>query len=318
MNYSELSKPEAAELLEKEMKQYKRFQGLKLSLDMSRGKPCTEQLDMVSDIFDVLNSKSDFKLANGIDSRNYGCVDGIPELKQLFGKIFNVMPSEVAVSDGSSLALMYGIVQHGKQFGFAGNVPWNKLPKVKFICLTPGYDRHFGICETFGIEMISVPMTSDGINMDMIEALVANDSSIKGIWCVPKYSNPTGLTYSDEVVDRLANMKTAASDFRIMWDDAYFAHTLFKDEPLKDIMQAIKKAGNPDRVFMFASTSKITLAGAGVSAIISSENNIKEYKNRITFQTIGPNKVSQLMHFRYIKDIDNLKKIMEKHAEILR
>lgn len=318
MTYANLSAKDAKDYLEKELKQLKKFQSMKLSLDMSRGKPCTQQLDMLNDMFDVLDSKSNFKLESGIDARNYGCVEGIMEMRKLFADLFSVSASNVYVGDSSSLSIMYTLVQHGKQFGFGGNVPWNKLPRVKFICLTPGYDRHFAICQVFGIEMISVPLSENGVNIGMIEALVENDSSIKGIWCVPKYSNPTGITYSDDVVSRLANMKTASPDFRIFWDNAYCVHTLFKDEPLKNIIEAANLAGNPDRVFMFSSTSKITMSGAGVATLITSEANLKEFYSRIKYQTIGPNKVNQLMHFRFLKDVNNIKAIMEKHASILR
>lgn len=318
MIYSNLSRNDAQDFLEKELKQLKKFQSMKLALDMSRGKPCTQQLDMVNEMFDILNSQSSFKLENGMDARNYGCIEGIMELRQLFASLFSVAYSNVYVGDSSSLSIMYTLVQHGKQFGFGGNVAWNKLPRVKFICLTPGYDRHFGICQAFGIEMISVPLSENGVNMDMIETLVENDSSIKGMWCVPKYSNPTGITYSDEVVDRLAKMKTAAPDFRIFWDNAYCVHTLFSDEPLKNIITAAKEAGNPDRVFMFASTSKITMSGAGVATLVTSESNLAEFYSRIKYQTIGPNKVNQLMHFRYLASVENIKALMEKQATILR
>lgn len=318
MRYSDKPLEEIQLLLEKELKQYKKFQSMKLSLDMSRGKPCTEQLDLARPMFDIITAESDFKLSNGTDARNYGGLDGIPELRNLFADIFNVRESQVFVNDNSSLSIMYTTVVHAKLFGIDGNIPWGKLPKVKFICLTPGYDRHFGICESLGIEMISVPMTDKGINMDMIEALVENDSTVKGIWCVPKYSNPSGITYSDEVVDRLAKMKTAAPDFRIFWDNAYFTHFVFSDDKLKNIFEAIEKAGNPDRVYMFSSTSKITCAGSGVSLLISSEKNLAEFKSHYKYQTIGPNRIMQLMHYRYIKSVDNLKLIMEKHAEILR
>jgi Transcriptional regulators containing a DNA-binding HTH domain and an aminotransferase domain (MocR family) and their eukaryotic orthologs len=317
MEYASLSREDAQELLEKEQKKYKKFQSMKLSLDMSRGKPCKEQLDMVSGIFDMIDSKTDFKLKNGMDARNYGCLDGITELRELFAELFRVTPEEVYVGDGSSLSLMYAMVQHAFQFGFLGNVPWNKLKKVKFICLTPGYDRHFGICENFGIEMINVPLNESGVNYKTVEALVATDPSIKGIWCVPKYSNPTGLTYSDEVVDHFANMK-AAPDFRIFWDNAYCVHTLYNDEPLKDIVAAAKEAGNHDRVLEFSSTSKITLAGAGVSVLVSSPANLKDFLAREKYRTIGPNKVSQLMHFKYLKSVDNITAIMKNHADILR
>lgn len=318
MKYSELTKREAAELYEKELKIFKRFQAEKLSLDMSRGKPCKEQLDMTSGIFDILTSQSGFKTEDGVDARNYGGLDGITELRRLFGELFGMPVEKVLVGDNSSLTIMYNMVQQAMQFGVDGEMPWNKVPNVKFICLVPGYDRHFAITEHFGIKMIAVPFKEDGgVDIDIIEGLTASDNTVKGIWCVPKYSNPTGVTYSGEVVERLARMP-AAKDFRIFWDNAYGVHGVFGDTPLKNIVAECEAAGNPDRVYMFASTSKITMAGAGVSALISSEKNIKAYKSHLQFSTIGPNKVVQLAHFRYLKSVENIYKLMNAHADFLR
>lgn len=318
MKYGDMNKEQAEVIFEKELRNFKKIQGEELSLDMSRGKPCTEQLDLANEIFDTVNDRASFILENGTDVRNYGGLDGIPEMKKLFASLFDVADKNVLVADGSSLNLMYNLVQQAMQFGVGGGIPWNKIGKVKFICLVPGYDRHFAITEHFGIDMISVPFKKDGgVDIDAIEGLVASDSSIKGIWCVPKYSNPTGVTYSDDVVTRLAKMP-AADDFRIFWDNAYAVHGIYGDEILKNIFPEAEQAGNPDRVYMFASTSKITLSGAGVATFVSSEKNIEEYKSHLKFATIGPNKVVQLAHYRYLKSPENVLKIMNAQAEILR
>ncbi len=318
MKYGDMTKEQAEVIFEKELRNFKKIQGEELSLDMSRGKPCTAQLDLANELFEEVNSKNSFILENGTDVRNYGGIDGIPEMKKLFASLFDVSDKNVLVADGSSLNIMYNLVQHAMQFGVGGGVPFNKLGKVKFICLVPGYDRHFAITEHFGVDMISVPFKKDGgVDIDAIEGLVATDSSIKGIWCVPKYSNPTGITYSDDVVTRLAKMP-ATEDFRIYWDNAYAVHGIYGDDILKNIFPECEKAGNPDRVYMFASTSKITLSGAGVATLISSEKNIEEYKSHLKFATIGPNKVVQLAHYRYLKSPENILKIMNAQAEILR
>ena len=236
MKYLDKSKDELAKLLEEAMKVYKEYQRQKLSLDMTRGKPCSEQLDLSLPMMDALNSESSYKLSNGLDARNYGGLEGIPELRKMFGEIFDVPAARVIIKDESSLNIMYDTVQFCLQFGTGGYEPWNKQGPVKFICPAPGYDRHFAVTQALGVEMITVPMKEDGPDMDLVEMLVAADESIKGIWCVPKYSNPTGTVYSDKVVDRLAAMKTAAPDFRIFWDNAYFTHFIGEsDVPLKNI-----------------------------------------------------------------------------------
>ena len=263
MKYGDMNKEQAEVIFEKELRNFKKIQGEELSLDMSRGKPCTAQLDLANVMFDMVNANASFITENGMDVRNYGGLDGIPEMKKLFAALFDVNEKMVLVADGSSLNIMYNLVQQAMQFGVGGGLPWNKLGKVKFICLVPGYDRHFAITEQFGIDMIAVPFKKDGsVDIDAIEGLVASDSSIKGIWCVPKYSNPTGVTYSDDVVTRLAKMD-AAKDFRIFWDNAYAVHSIYGDDVLKNIFPECEKAGNPDRVYMFASTSKITFLGRG-------------------------------------------------------
>lgn len=318
MKYGDMNKEQAEVIFEKELRNFKKIQGEELSLDMSRGKPCTAQLDLANEMLDTVNANASFISENGTDVRNYGGLDGIPEMKKLFGALFNIDEKMVLVADGSSLNLMYNLVQQAMQFGVGGGLPWNKLGKVKFLCLVPGYDRHFAITEHFGIDMISVPFKKDGgVDIDAIEGLVASDSSIKGMWCVPKYSNPTGITYSDDVVTRLAKMD-AAKDFRIYWDNAYAVHGIYGDDILKNIFPECEKAGNPDRVYMFASTSKITFSGAGVAAFMSSEKNIEEYKSHLKFATIGPNKIVQLAHYRYLKSPENILKIMKAQADILR
>lgn len=319
MDFSQLQASELADLLEKEQKVYKKFQNAKLQLDMSRGKPCIEQLDIGREMLDTVNSSSVFTLASGGDARNYGGLDGIAELKELFGQLLGAEKERVLLFDESSLQLMYLAVAFAKEYGLSGEMPWSKQGKVKFLCPVPGYDRHFGVCQALGIDMVSVPMKDDGPDMDIVEQLVATDAQIKGIWCVPKYSNPQGIVYSDVVVDRLAKMKTAAKDFRIFWDNAYFTHFLYEtDVPLKNILTAADEAGNSDRVYMFASTSKITFAGAGVAAFVTSESNLEEFKSHLKYMTIGPNKLNQLMHLRYLKSAENVKLIMTRHAEILR
>ncbi len=316
----DFSKMSINELQEKKRKleaEYEAYKAQKLNLDMSRGKPCSEQLDISSDMLKDLNC---YKTQNGTDVRNYGLVDGIPELKNLFAEIMEADPKEVIVGGNSSLNMMYDTIVRAMLFGVPGSImPWGKLPKIKFLCPSPGYDRHFAICEQLGIEMITVEIKSDGPDMDMVEKLVAEDESIKGIWCTPKYSNPDGITYSDEVVRRFAEMKTKAPDFRIFWDNAYVVHHL-SDTPdrLKNILAACKEAGNPDRVLIFSSTSKISFPGAGVAAMASSENNIDFAKKKITIQTIGPDKINQLRHAKRFKNLKDVEEHMKVHAALIK
>lgn len=296
---------------------YEGYKKKNFNLDMSRGKPCVEQLNLSNEIYkETLNM--DFISEDGMDCRNYGGVDGLPEMKRIFAQILGVSEDEIILGDSSSLSLMYGVIEKAFNHGLLNSVPWKKLSKVKFLCPSPGYDRHFAICELFGIEMITVPMNDDGPDMDMVEKLVAEDDSIKGIWCTPIYSNPTGVTYSDEVVKRFANMKTKANDFKIFWDVAYIVHHLYDEEKLLNILDECKKAGNPDRVFIFVSTSKISFPGAGVAAMACSVENAKHLKKLISIQTIGPNKINHLIHARFFKDANGVKEHMKKHAEILR
>lgn len=317
MDYKLLDKQKLSEALSEEKKNLKKLQKSGKSVDMTRGRPCKEQLDIAAPMLKMI-AEASFSTPSG-DVRNYGMPEGLKDARELFASLFDVKSDEVLVADNSSLSLMYDLVQFAKQFGIMGETPWNKLQKVKFICPAPGYDRHFSICETMGIEMITVPMLSDGPDMDLVEPLVKTDESIKGMWCIPKYSNPTGATYSDKVVERLASMPTAAKDFRIFYDNAYAFHSLNdSDDKLKNIFDAARKAGTVDRIYEFASTSKITYASAGISAVISSEANITDIKNKLFFKTIGPNKLVQLAHTLYIKNRENLSKIMKQHAAILK
>lgn len=318
--YKELSKEELQTLQAELTKAYEDAKGKGLKLDMSRGKPGITQLDMGMDILDALNSKSDMKTEDGMDVRNYGVLDGIPEAKRLMAGIMGVKPENVVVCGNASLSIMYDTISRSMTHGVMGSTPWCKLDKVKFLCPVPGYDRHFAITEHFGIEMINVPMSPQGPDMDMVERLVTEDSTIKGIWCVPKYSNPQGYSYSDETVRRMAALKPAAKDFRIFWDNAYAVHDLYDDrkDTILEILSECEKAGNPDMVYEFCSTSKISFSGAGVAALASSKGNIDFIKKSMTIQTIGYDKINQLRHVRYFKDINGLKAHMKKHAALLR
>lgn len=314
--YKDLTIEEQKNLLRKEQERYDSYKAMNLKLDMSRGKPCKEQLDLSMGMFDKITSES--SLIRKIDYRNYGLVDGIPELKKLFGELLGgLSESQIIVAYNASLNLMYDTIQRAMQFGVLGGEPWNKQGKLKWLCPVPGYDRHFAITELFGFEMINVPMDDNGPDMDMIEELV-KDPSVKGVWCVPKYSNPTGVIYSDEVVRRFANLRPAAKDFRIMWDNAYMVHSLYGQDDMLDIYAEAKKAGNEDIVYMFGSTSKISFSGAGVAFMAGSQANMDSQRKYMGIQTIGPDKVSQLMHSLYFNNVDDIYVHMEKHAAILR
>lgn len=318
--YSELTREELLELKKRLAAEYHEFQGKDLKLDMSRGKPSTEQLDLSMGMMDVLNSEMDLTCEDGTDCRNYGILDGIKEAKELIGDMIEVAPDNIIIYGNSSLNVMYDTISRSMTHGVMGNTPWCKLDKVKFLCPAPGYDRHFAITEFFGIEMITVPMTPQGPDMDMVEKLVSEDESIKGIWCVPKYSNPQGYTYSDETVRRFAALKPAAKDFRIYWDNAYAVHHLYEDrqDQLLEILSECEKAGNPDMVYEFCSTSKISFSGAGVAAIASSKPNLDCIRKAMTIQTIGYDKINQLRHVRYFKDFNGIREHMKKHAALMR
>ncbi|MBQ9965712.1 MAG: aminotransferase class I/II-fold pyridoxal phosphate-dependent enzyme [Clostridia bacterium] len=315
--YSELTREE----LEKEFgavkSEYEHLCSLHLSLDMSRGKPGFDNMDLSEKMFDLVGNDTGFKNISGIDCRNYGGLDGLDELKNLFSEIFGMPADQIIVGGNSSLNMMFDTIAQGMTHGMGGE-PWCKEEKRKFLCPVPGYDRHFAITEHFGFELIPVSTDENGPVMDEVEQLV-KDSSVKGIWCVPKYSNPEGITYSDEVVKRMARLKPAAADFRIFWDNAYAVHDLYDEgDELLNIYDECVKAGNPDLVIMFTSTSKITFPGAGVAAQAASPNNVAMIKGRMKFQTIGPDKLNQLRHARMFKNLADVKAHMKRHAEILR
>ncbi|MGN8738226.1 aminotransferase [Bilifractor sp. HCP3S3_D3] len=318
--YKEMSKEELASEIELLRKQYKKYQGMELNLNMARGKPCQEQLDLSMGLMDALTSDADLTCEDGTDCRNYGVLTGIHEAKVLIGDMMENNPDDIIIYGNSSLNVMYDTISRAYSHGIMGNTPWCKLDKVKWLCPVPGYDRHFGITEYFGFEMIPVPMSPTGPDMDMIENLVANDDSIKGIWCVPKYSNPQGYSYSDDTVRRFARLKPAAKDFRIFWDNAYGIHHLYDDKQdyLIEILAECKRAGNPDLVYKFASTSKITFPGSGIAAMATSPNNMKDILETMKHQTIGHDKVNQLRHVRFFKDIHGMVEHMRKQADIIR
>ncbi len=320
MQYNDMSKEELLTLKESLNKEYAEAKAKGLALDMSRGKPSAKQLDVSLGLLDTINSSSDLKALDGTDCRNYGVLDGIPEAKKLMADMMRTTPDHVIVYGNASLNIMYDQISRAYTHGILGNTPWCKLDKVKFLCPVPGYDRHFAITERFGIEMINIPMSESGPDMGMVEEYVSKDASVKGIWCVPKYSNPQGYTYSEETVKRMAALKPAAEDFRIFWDNAYVIHDLYDDnkDEIADIISECEKAGNPDMVFEFASTSKVSFPGSGIAALATSANNIADIKKQLTIQTIGHDKLNQLRHVRFFKDINGLKEHMRKHAEFMR
>jgi len=315
MKLAEMDVKALQEYREGLLKKYEDFKSQKLKYDMSRGKPCPEQLDLSNGLLDI----TDYKACDGTDCRNYGGIDGISEAKQLFAQLLEVTPEEVIIGGNAALYMIYDTIARAMSFGLVGSdLPWGKIPKVKFLCPSPGYDRHFAICELFGIEMIIVDMKSDGPDMDAVEKYASKDEAVKGILCVPKYSNPDGITYSDEVVDRLARMETKAKDFRIFWDNAYSIHHFSgKADRLKNILQACKDAGNEDRVFIYSSTSKISFPGAGVAMMAASKANIGVIKKQLSIQTIGPDKINQLQHVKFFKNMENIEEHMKKHAKIV-
>ena len=269
---------------------------------------------------DALNSDSDMKSMEGMDTRNYGLLTGITEARHLMADVMDVSADNVIVFGNSSLSIMYDMISRSVTHGVMGSTPWCKLDKVKFLCPVPGYDRHFAITQHFGIEMILIPMTPTGPDMDLVERYVSEDEAVKGIWCVPKYSNPQGITYSDETVRRFAALKPAAKDFRIYWDNAYAVHHLYEDkqDTLLEILSACEKAGNPDMVYEFCSTSKISFSGAGIAAMACSTANMEDVKKTLTLRTIGYDKVNQLRHARFFKNLEGMHNHMKKHADIIR
>ncbi len=312
-----MSKQESYEQL---LKQYEDYKAMNLNLNMARGKPCGEQLDLSMAMMDVLNSKADLKSEDGIDIRNYGVLTGIDECKQLLADMIEVPRENIIIYGNSSLNIMFDCISHAMTHGVLGSTPWMKLDRVKWLCPVPGYDRHFAITEYFGIEMINVPMNGEGPDMDIVKKLVSEDESIKGIWCVPKYSNPDGTTYSERTVKRFARLKPAAKDFRIYWDNAYSVHHLYDDRQdfLLELLDECAKAGNPDLVYKFTSTSKISFPGSGIAAVAASKANVEDLTKRLSIQTIGFDKVNQLRHVRFFKDLSGIREQMRKHAELLR
>lgn len=301
------------------LEEYEAYKQQGLHLDMSRGKPGPDQLILSAPMLDVLSSHSDLSASDGTDCRNYGCLDGIPEAKELMGNLLGIPAENMIVGGNSSLNMMYDTVSRAMLHGVYGSPkPWCRLEKVKFLCPVPGYDRHFAICQHFGIEMICVPMKEDGPDMDLVERLVCEDDAIKGIWCVPKFSNPTGQTYSDEVVKRFANLSPKAPDFRIFWDNAYFVHELTDEQvPLLNLFEEAKKNGKEDMVFIFCSTSKISYPGSGLAAMGASFHNIQNIRMQMSIQTIGNDKMNQLRHVRFFRDKAGVIAHMEKHAQLI-
>jgi aspartate/methionine/tyrosine aminotransferase len=298
---------------------FRAFQARNLAIDMTRGKPGPEQLDLAMEMLQCVDADN-FRAADGVDCRNYGGLDGIPEAKELFARYLEVEPKELIVGGNSSLNMMYDALVRALLHGVAGSErPWGELPRVKWLCPSPGYDRHFAITEHLGIKMVPIEMGPGGPDMAQVESLVAEDEAVKGIWCVPKYSNPTGVVYADEVVERLAAMETAAADFRIFWDNAYAVHHLDgAPAPLKNLLAACKEAGHPNRAFLFGSTSKISFAGSGVAMMAASEENIELTKKQMSYQTIGSDKLNQLRHVRFFGDLAGIEAHMRKHAAILK
>ena len=318
MKLTAMKKEELQKINQEAARRYEAFKSKRLQLNMARGKPCAKQLDLALGVLEALHARSEFANSNGDDCRNYGVWNGLPEMRAIFSDMLGVPADQIVLGNNSSLQMMFDCISQGYTHGFGGCEPWCKQKKVKFLCPVPGYDRHFAVTEYFGIEMIPVPMLKTGPDMDILEELVNKDEAVKGCWCVPKYSNPTGITYSDETVRRFAALRPAAKDFRVIWDNAYCVHDL-TDTPdtLLNLYEECMKQGTEDFVFFFASTSKISFPGAGVSALAGSPKNIADIKKRISAQTIGPDKLNQLRHILFLHDISGVQELMQGHRKIL-
>jgi DNA-binding transcriptional MocR family regulator len=317
--YQEMTREELQARWEELEQTYSQLKAKGLKLNMARGKPGADQLELSLPMLDVLSSKSDCRDESGVVCNNYGELPGIPQARRLFGEYMGVTPEETIVVGSSSLTFMYDCMARAMLLGvLGGDRPWCRYDKVKFLCPVPGYDRHFTICETLGIEMVNIPLTEWGPDMDLVEKLAAEDETIKGIWCVPKYTNPLGGSYSDEAVRRLAALKPAAKDFRIFWDNAYAAHYVYEDTPVLNILEECKKAGNPDLAYMFGSTSKISIPGAGVAFFAASRANVDFTLKQLDAQSISWDKMNMLRHVRFFKDLDGIRAQMDRHAAILR
>lgn len=315
-----MTQDELREMLAEEQAKLDKWSEMNLTLDLTRGKPNQAQLDLSSGMLSIISDRGDCFSASGLDCRNYGILDGLPETKKLFGDLLNIPPERILVLGNSSLNVMYDTMVRAMLFGVAGGYePWSRQGRIKFICPSPGYDRHFTICRTLGIEMVPVKMNADGPDMEEVYNIACSDPSVKGMWCVPKFANPEGITYSDEVVEAIAAMKPAAPDFRIFWDNAYAVHEIYDEEvPLANIFERAKEYGTEDNIFYFASTSKITFPGSGLAIMAASEKNLEQIRPIIATQTIGYDKINQMRHVKFFKDAAGLKAHMRHHAAILR
>jgi len=317
-SYKSMTKEELLQEKQSLEEAYKEYQKRDLSLNMARGKPSKAQLDLSMDMLSIVGKDTDMDVAVNVDARNYGGLTGIEGARQLIASMVDADPDQVVMGGNSSLNLMFDQVTRGMISGYLGNTPWCKLDKVKWLCPVPGYDRHFAVTEHYGIEMINIPMTEDGPDMDMVEELVSSDPAIKGIWCVPKFTNPQGIVYSDETVRRMAALKPAAPDFRIFWDNAYCVHYLYDEVKIPNILELAKEYGNEDMIFEFVSTSKISFAGAGVAGIVASDANLDDIEKTMTVRTIGHDKLNQLRHALFFENGAKILDHMKLHADILR
>lgn len=319
MEYCSMTSEQLVALKNELLVSYEKYKNDGVKLDMARGKPGADQLDISAEMLKTVSLNEECFSQDNVDCRNYGGLDGLAETRELFADVLGVKPENIIIGGNSSLNMMFDTISRAFNFGFCDSKqPWSKEDKIKFLCPVPGYDRHFAICELFGIEMINIPMNDDGPDMESVKKYVETDSSVKGIWCVPKYSNPSGIVYSDDVIRAFASLKPAASDFRIFWDNAYAIHDLYDNIEILDILSECEKAGNPNMPIMFASTSKVSYPGSGVAMLAASKENIEQFKKILTIQTIGPDKINQLRHTRYFKNKNGMLEHMKRHADILR